>query len=82
VSVTGQKLTIALQKAKSASPLKADVRLRNWHVSDGPEQIVTLLRQLVVLMAQSKSAPEAWREAGISHQNYAMNCSTARSSTA
>jgi putative transposase len=31
----------------------------------GAEQIVTLLRQIEVLMAQDKSAPEACREAGI-----------------
>ena len=30
------------------------------------EQIVTLLRQIEVLMAQGKSAPEACRDAGIS----------------
>jgi putative transposase len=46
------------------------------------EQIVTLLRQIEVLTAQGKSAPEAYREAGISLQNYAMSCSTASSSTA
>jgi putative transposase len=46
------------------------------------EQIVTLLRQIEVLMAQGKSAPEACREAGISQQNYVMSCSTERSSTA
>jgi len=46
------------------------------------EQIVTLLRQIEVLMAQGKSAPEAWRDAEISQQNYAMSCSTAKSSTA
>ena len=34
----------------------------------GAEQIVTLLRQIEVLMAQGKSAPEACREAGISQQ--------------
>ena len=39
----------------------------------GAEQIVTLLRQIEVLMAQGKSAPEACREAGISQQNYAMS---------
>jgi putative transposase len=38
------------------------------------EQIVTLLRQIEVLMAQVKSASEACRDAGISHQNYAMSC--------
>ena len=38
------------------------------------EQIVTLLRQIEVLMAQGKSAPEAWREAGISQQNFATSC--------
>jgi hypothetical protein len=38
------------------------------------EQIVTLLRQIEVLMAQGKSAPEACREAGISQQNHAMSC--------
>jgi putative transposase len=32
------------------------------------EQIVTLLRQIEVFMAQGKSAPEACREAGISQQ--------------
>ena len=40
----------------------------------GAEQIVTLLRQIEVSMAQGKSAPVAWRDAGISLQNYAMNC--------
>jgi hypothetical protein len=34
----------------------------------GAEQIVTLLRQIEVSMAQGKSAPEACREAGISQQ--------------
>ena len=38
------------------------------------DQIVTLLRQIEVSMAQGKSAPEACRDAGISQQNYAMNC--------
>jgi len=46
------------------------------------EQIVTLLRQIEVLMAQGKSPPGACREAGISQQNSAMSCSTARSSSA
>jgi hypothetical protein len=41
----------------------------------GAEQIVTLLRQIEVLMAQGKSGPEACRDAGISQQNYAMSCS-------
>ena len=45
------------------------------------EQIVTLLRQIEVSMAQGKSAPEACRTAEISLQNYAMGCSTERSST-
>jgi hypothetical protein len=45
------------------------------------EQIVTLLRQIEVSMAQGKSAPEACRTAEISLQNYAMSCSTERSST-
>jgi hypothetical protein len=40
----------------------------------GTEQIVTLLRQIKVLMAQGKSTPEACPDAGISQQNYAMNC--------
>jgi putative transposase len=35
------------------------------------EQIVTLLRQIEVFMAQGKSTPEACRESGISQQNYA-----------
>jgi putative transposase len=34
------------------------------------EQIVTLLRQIEVLMAQGRAAPEACREAGISQQSY------------
>ena len=34
------------------------------------EQIVTLLRQIEVLIAQGKSAPVACREAGISEQSY------------
>ena len=34
------------------------------------EQIVTLLREIEVLMAQGKSAPEACRDAGISQQGY------------
>jgi putative transposase len=34
------------------------------------ERIVPLLRQIEVLMAQGKSAPEACREAGISQQSY------------
>jgi len=38
------------------------------------EQIVTLLRQIEVLMAQGKPTPVACRDAGISLQNYAMSC--------
>jgi len=34
------------------------------------EQIVTVLRQIEVLMAQGKPTPEACREAGISQQSY------------
>jgi putative transposase len=34
------------------------------------EQIVTLLRQIEVSMAQGKSAPEACRDAGISQQSF------------
>lgn len=34
------------------------------------EQIVTLLRQIEVLMAQGKSALEAYRDAGISQQSF------------
>jgi hypothetical protein len=37
------------------------------------EQIVTLLRQIEVSMAQGKSAPVACRDAGTSLQNYAMS---------
>ncbi|HSP50835.1 MAG TPA: hypothetical protein VLN61_11795 [Pseudolabrys sp.] len=40
----------------------------------GAEQIVTLLRHIEVLMAQGKSAPEVYREAGILQQIYAMSC--------
>jgi hypothetical protein len=46
------------------------------------EQIVTLLRQIEVSMAHGRSAPKACRAAGMSQQNYAMNCSTERYSTA
>jgi putative transposase len=38
------------------------------------EQIVMLLRQIEVSMAQGNPALEACREAGISQQNYAMSC--------
>jgi len=34
------------------------------------EQVMTLLRQIEVLIAQGKSAPVACREAGISQQSY------------
>ena len=34
------------------------------------EQIVTLLRQIEVLMAQGKSAPQACRDAGVSQQSF------------
>jgi len=34
------------------------------------EQIVTLLRQIEVLLSQGKAAPVACREAGISQQSY------------
>jgi putative transposase len=34
------------------------------------EQIVTVLRQIEVLMSQGKAAPIACREAGISQQSY------------
>jgi putative transposase len=47
----------------------------------GAEQIVTLLRQIEVLMAQGKSTPEACRAAEISQQSYAMSCSMGISST-
>jgi len=46
------------------------------------EQIVVVLRQIEVLLSQGKSPPVACREAGISQQNCAMNCSMERSSTA
>ena len=36
----------------------------------GAEQIVTLLRQIEVLMAQGKPTPVACRDAGISQQSY------------
>jgi putative transposase len=35
-----------------------------------PEQIVTLLRQIEVVMGQGKSAQIACREAGVSEQNF------------
>jgi putative transposase len=46
------------------------------------EQIVTLLRQIEVSMAQGKPTPVACRDAGISQQSYAMSCSMEKSSTA
>jgi hypothetical protein len=46
------------------------------------EQIVTVLRAIEVSMAQGKPTPVACRDAGISQQNYVMNCSMVRSSTA
>jgi putative transposase len=45
------------------------------------EQIVTLLRQIEVSMAQGKATPMACRDAGISQQSSRTNCSTERSST-
>ena len=48
----------------------------------GAEQIVTLLRQIEVSMAQGKSAPEDCRDAGISLHSYVISCSTVKSSTA
>ena len=45
------------------------------------EQIVTLLRQIEVSMAQGKPTPVACRDAGISLQSFGTNCSTERSST-
>src|ERR1017187_1643364 len=45
----------------------------------GAEQIVMLLRQIEVSMAQGKPTPVACRDAGISQQNYATSCSTERS---
>jgi hypothetical protein len=38
------------------------------------ERIVTLLRQIEVSMGQGNSTQIAYREAGISEQNYTMNC--------
>jgi putative transposase len=38
------------------------------------EQIVTLLRQIEVSMAQKNPTPVTCRDAGISLQNYAMSC--------
>ena len=38
------------------------------------EQIVTLLRQIEVLMAQGNPTPGGCRDAGMSLQNYAMSC--------
>jgi putative transposase len=46
------------------------------------EQIVTLLRQIEVSMAQGKPTPMACRDAGISQQSYATSGSMERSSTA
>jgi putative transposase len=46
------------------------------------EQIVTPLRQVEVAMCQDRSTQIACREAGISEQNYAMSCLTAKPSTA
>jgi hypothetical protein len=48
----------------------------------GAEQIVTLLRQIEVSMAQGKATAVACRDAGISQQGYATSCSMEKSSTA
>ena len=38
------------------------------------EQIVTLLRQIEVVMGQGKSTQIACRDAGISEQSFRMSC--------
>ncbi|MCZ6490525.1 MAG: hypothetical protein O7A06_08345 [Acidobacteria bacterium] len=38
-----------------------------------PEQIVTVLRQIAVQMANGKTAPQACKEAGIHTQSCGMN---------
>jgi len=48
----------------------------------GAEQIVTLLRQIEVSMAQGKPTPVACRDAGISQQSSGTSCSMEKSSTA
>ena len=45
------------------------------------EQIVTLLRQIEVSMAQGNATPVACREAEISQQSSAMSCRMEKSST-
>ena len=47
----------------------------------GAEQIVTLLRQIEVSMAQGKPTPVACWDAGISQQSSGTSCSMERSST-
>ena len=46
-----------------------------------PEQIVMMLRQIEVAMANGKSTPQACKEAGIHTQNYGMNASMEKFST-
>ena len=46
-----------------------------------PEEIVAKLRQADVLIAQGQSVAEAIRAIGVSEVTYAMNSSTAKSST-
>ncbi len=66
------KLTPAFVRKVACPPNLAKVDFFENQFS--AEQIVTLLRQIEVPMAQDKSAPEACREAGISLQSYAMSC--------
>ena len=47
-----------------------------------PEQIVVMLRQIEVQVAQGKSLALACKEAGISEQNSGTSASSWRSSTA
>lgn len=47
-----------------------------------PEEIVAKLRQVDVLISQGQDIADVIRQIGVSEVNYAMSCTTERSSTA
>ena len=47
-----------------------------------PEEIVAELRQVDVLISQGQDIADVIRQIGVSEVNYAMSCTTERSSTA
>jgi hypothetical protein len=47
-----------------------------------PEEIIAKLRQADVLISQGQDIADVIRQIGVSEVNYAMSCTTERSSTA